>query len=148
MILTTLIIIHAHVPHPNVDRSVQCSTFDDITEIMTKHPKVVRHDITRDEAAKFFELKQIHHAIVVNEFGTFVGLISSWDIAVECARDDRAWPFIRSADGRFHHPQENGPSSPRSPAEQQGQGRARSNSHAFLDYIESIRDLTYTIDST
>ena len=127
-----------------------------VSEIMTKHPKVVRHDVTRDEAAKFFELKQIHHAIVVNEFGTFVGLISSWDIAVECARDDRAWPFIRSADGRFHHPnqgkdvqqQENGPSSPRSPAEQQGQGRARSNSHAFLDYIDSIRDLTYTIDST
>ena len=127
-----------------------------VSEIMTKHPKVVRHDVTRDEAAKFFELKQIHHAIVVNEFGTFVGLISSWDIAVECARDDRAWPFIRSADGRFHHPWKdvqqqgkgNGPSSPRSPAEQQGRGRARSNSHAFLDYIDSIRDLTYTIDST
>ena len=38
--------------------------------------------------------------------------------------------------------QENGPSSPRSPAEQQGQGRSRSNSHAFLDYVASIRDLT------
>mmetsp|Transcript_17053 Transcript_17053/g.28398 ORF Transcript_17053/g.28398 Transcript_17053/m.28398 type:complete len:206 (-) Transcript_17053:651-1268(-) len=127
-----------------------------VSEIMTKHPQVVRHDITRDEAAKFFELKQIHHAIAVNDFGTFVGLISTWDIAVECAKDGRAWPYIRSADGRFHHPQgkdlqlqENGPSSPRSPAEQQNQGRRpRSNSHAFLDYIDSIRDLTYTIDST
>lgn len=128
-----------------------------VFEIMTKNPQVVRDDISRDDAAKFFEAKKLHHALVLNEFGTFVGLISTWDIAVECAKDDRAWPFIRSADGRFHHPQGKdlrqqsngpGPASPRSPAEQQNQGRPRSNSHAFLDYIDSIRDLTYTIDST
>lgn len=118
-------------------------------EIMSKNPQVVRDNISRDDASKFFEAKGLHHALVTNEFGTFVGLISTWDIAVECAKDDRAWPYIRSPDGRFHHPNgkdlPQGPSSPRSPSEQ---GRARSDSHAFLDYIDSIRDLQYTIDST
>mmetsp|Transcript_40117 Transcript_40117/g.82518 ORF Transcript_40117/g.82518 Transcript_40117/m.82518 type:complete len:120 (-) Transcript_40117:1008-1367(-) len=119
---------------------------------MSKNPSVIRDNISKDDAAKFFEAKKIHHALVTNEFGTFVGLISTWDIAVESAKDDRAWPYIRNPDGRFHHPNEKdlpqsgGPSSPRSPAEEQGQGR--SNSHAFLDYIDSIRDLQYTVDST
>lgn len=40
--------------------------------------------------------------MVVNKDGDFKGLISSWDITVECARDDRAWPWNRQEDGKFH----------------------------------------------
>ena len=62
--------------------------------------------IDRDEAARILEQNHTHHVIVVdeNEDHGFLGLISSWDLAAECARDDRAWPWIRSEDGKFHNP--------------------------------------------
>jgi hypothetical protein len=47
-----------------------------------------------------------NHAIVVDENQHFQGLVSSWDIAKECAADDRSWPWNRSEDGRFHKPVE------------------------------------------
>ena len=45
---------------------------------------------------------QNHHALVMNKNAEFVGLISSWGITVECARDDRAWPWNRPEEGKFH----------------------------------------------
>jgi hypothetical protein len=42
--------------------------------------------------------------LVVDKNGEFRGLISSWDITVECARDDRAWPWNRQEGGKFFAP--------------------------------------------
>ena len=50
----------------------------------------------RDYAAAMFESQGHHHAVVVNEAGRFVGLINAWDIAAECARDTRAFPWLES----------------------------------------------------
>lgn len=66
-------------------------------------------NVDRDQAARILEQNHTHHIIVVNKDASddsphFVGLISSWDLSAECARDDRAWPWIRSEDGRFHNP--------------------------------------------
>jgi hypothetical protein len=47
-------------------------------------------------------IPQNHHAVVVDKEGEFKGLISSWDITAECARDDRAWPWNRQEGGKFH----------------------------------------------
>ena len=49
------------------------------------HP--ARPDMHRDDAAELLQREKIHHAVVVNEDGHFVGLFSSWDIARECALD-------------------------------------------------------------
>lgn len=56
---------------------------------------------SRDRAARVLEQNHMHHLIVVDEkqASKFVGLISSWDITSECAKDDRAWPWIRNAKG-------------------------------------------------
>ena len=58
----------------------------------------------RDHAAAMFERQGHHHAVVVNDHGEFVGLISAWDIAAECARDSRAWPWLRTDDGKMTKP--------------------------------------------
>jgi CBS domain containing-hemolysin-like protein len=61
--------------------------------------------VDRDRAARILEHNRTHHIIVLDDkTHNFVGLISSWDLTAECARDDRAWPWIRSEDGKFHNP--------------------------------------------
>jgi hypothetical protein len=42
--------------------------------------------------------------VVDEEHSHFVGIISSWDIATECAKDDRAWPYLRTENGQFPIP--------------------------------------------
>lgn len=60
-------------------------------------------NMTRDQAARILEKTHHHHIIVVDDqHEHFLGLVSSWDITVECAKDDRAWPWIRSQDGKVH----------------------------------------------
>ena len=60
---------------------------------------------SRDQAARLIATTRQHHAIVVDSHThEFVGLISAFDIAEQCAKDDSAWPWIRSEDGRFHKP--------------------------------------------
>lgn len=54
---------------------------------------------TRDDAAAFLEEHRIHHAVVMDQ-GQMVGLVSSWDIAAEVAKDGKAWPYFRTATGR------------------------------------------------
>ena len=62
-------------------------------------------NVSRDRAASMLEKNHFHHLIVTDEkHERFIGLISSWDITAECARDDRAWPWPRSEDGKFHKP--------------------------------------------
>jgi len=80
-----------------------------VKEIMTKEELLATctEHMSRDEAAKILEHNQNHHAIVIDpETKNFRGLLSSWDITVECAKDDRAWPWNRSEDGKFHKPSE------------------------------------------
>jgi CBS domain-containing protein len=44
-------------------------------------------EMSRDEAAEILQKHKIHHAVVQNVSGKFAGLLSSWDIARECALD-------------------------------------------------------------
>jgi len=73
-----------------------------VGSIMRKEFTKVLSNVDRDSAAKAFENTKSHHAVVVDKDGKFVGLISTWDIAAECARDSRAWPWTRTADGHVH----------------------------------------------
>ena len=51
----------------------------------TLHPATP--EMNRDEAADILQKHKIHHAVVQNKSGKFAGLLSSWDIARECALD-------------------------------------------------------------
>jgi CBS domain-containing protein len=67
-----------------------------VSDIMVADVKAVFENQPRDKAARVFETNKIHHAVVVGENGEFSGLISSLDIANECVKDDRAWPWNRA----------------------------------------------------
>jgi len=74
--------------------------------IMATNIRTVSPNANRDSVAKMLEHHQFHHALVVDEeTGEFMGMVSAWDIVVECARDARAWPFNRTVDGKIHSPQ-------------------------------------------
>jgi len=75
-----------------------------VSLIMKKELVKILDTVDRDEAAKTFERTGEHHVLVFDKNDKFVGFISSWDIASECAKDARAWPWTRSADGHFHRP--------------------------------------------
>ncbi|KAL3942488.1 MAG: hypothetical protein SGARI_000252 [Bacillariaceae sp.] len=78
-------------------------TLDDFAEeIMSRVLEACEEHMSRDQAARVMERNKNHHAIVMNKNAEFIGLVSSWDITVECARDDRAWPWNRPEDGKFH----------------------------------------------
>ena len=76
--------------------------------IMTHHQHhlaTCTPQMSRDQAAHILEQNHNHHAIVVvndDQQKRFVGILSSWDIVAECARDKRAWPWNRTEDGKFH----------------------------------------------
>ena len=109
-----------------------------VSEIMSGNLQTLRNNISRDQAAEFFEKSHTHHAVVVDSKGDFVGLISAWDVSTECAKDGKAWPWNRSEDGRFHKPNEvTTPGSPTS---------VRRDSHAFLEYIDSVREFPFMDD--
>ena len=60
----------------------------------------------RDQVARILEKNKTHHVIVVDEKHThFVGIVSTWDVAAECAKDNRAWPYLRSEDGKIPFPE-------------------------------------------
>ena len=58
-----------------------------VSQVMSTNLHPARPDMHRDDAAELLQREKIHHAVVVNEDGAFVGLFSSWDIARECAFD-------------------------------------------------------------
>lgn len=79
----------------------------------------------------------------------FVGLVSSWDIAVECARDDRAWPWNRPEGGKFQTKKEQEQAammgtSPTTPADEthisnvQGGERKSKLGDSFREYIDHL----------
>jgi hypothetical protein len=73
---------------------------------MSKNLQTCDVNLSRDGAAALLERNKTHHAIVVDGNLHFQGLISSWDIVSECAKDNKAYPWNRSPDGRFHKPDE------------------------------------------
>jgi len=64
--------------------------------------QVIQETQDRDKLASLLERNHRHHAIVVNKAGDWVGFVSAWDVVAECARDGRAWPWIRTPDGKIH----------------------------------------------
>lgn len=85
-----------------------------VKEIMTRDLLTCSETMNRDQAAAILEKNKNHHAIVVDDNQHFKGLVTAWDITVECARDDRAWPWNRSEDGKVHKPIETNPRQPAS----------------------------------
>lgn len=110
-----------------------------VKECMKTSMFAVHENESRDQAARTMEQNKIHHAIVINDDKAFVGLISSLDIVVEAVKDDRAHPWIRREDGKFHKPGES-PQSPRSAHEQ------RRQSQTYLDFVDSVRGLPFMDD--
>jgi len=81
----------------------QVALTDSVAKIMTQGCKTVVDTMQRDDVAKVIEENHFHHVVVVDEkTGDYVGLVSAWDVATECAKDARAWPYTRTADGRIH----------------------------------------------
>eukprot|EP01083_Nonionella_stella_P018847 52426_1 len=61
----------------------------------------------RDTVARILEKHHTHHVIVVDEaHSRFMGIVSSWDVAAECAKDNMAWPYLRGDDGKIQLPPE------------------------------------------
>lgn len=92
-IITKTDIVQAYHDNVSVDHKAQ--------EIMHTELEVCDENMNRDQAAHILERNKNHHAVVVDKNGEFRGLISSWDITAECARDDRAWPWNRQEGGKF-----------------------------------------------
>lgn len=109
-----------------------------LLSIMSSSLLTLDENLSRDDAADFFLKKKVHHAVVTDSKGKFVGIVSSWDVSAETAKDGKAWPYPRSEDGRFHKfdPAADAKADP-------AVCRPRRESHTFLDYIDSIRDLQY-----
>lgn len=118
-----------------------------VDDIMSKHLFCLNKDMHKDEAAKFFGRTHVHHAIVTNEHDDFVGLVSAYDIAADTANEDRAWPWIRSEDGKFHHPfHKSAATATAAVAAPESPTSVRRESHAFLDYIDSVRGMPFMDD--
>ena len=66
-----------------------------VKELMSQVLSCLKDTTSKDDAAKFLENERKHHAIVINNDGDFVGLISSWDVVADTAEDARAWPWNR-----------------------------------------------------
>lgn len=126
----------------------------EVQEIMTKTDDLVHchPNHSRDEAARILEQSKNHHALVMDPTTNhFLGMVSSWDITAECARDDRAWPWNRSEDGRFHPPMETTPTttvtqpttsptitSPRSSVYHPTAGGDPKLGDSFRDYVDNL----------
>jgi CBS domain-containing protein len=65
--------------------------YQKITMIMMTDIKTILDTDHRDQAAAFLDRNGFHHAVVVNKEGDFVGIISTWDIIEEVAKDANAW---------------------------------------------------------
>jgi CBS domain-containing protein len=121
-------------------------------EVMSKDLETCVETMDRDQAAKVLERNKNHHALVINKDGDFRGLISSWDITVEVAKDSRAWPFFRTEDGRIHNDKEKKGSvvaspdlgtSPTSTVEESHINSAKRQSHLGDSFRAMIDNLEY-----
>lgn len=106
--LGAVVVLHdhgnKHVPLGIVTKSDLLNAYKDhlglghpVKEIMSRHVETILESKTRDDAAEHFEKTKHHHVFVVNEDMQFVGLLTAWDVATQCARDNRAWPWTQEA---------------------------------------------------
>jgi CBS domain-containing protein len=111
-----------------------------VATIMGTNLMTIQENESGDAAAKKCETARVHHLLVLDDNGWFKGVVSSWDIAAECAKDARAWPWNRSPDGKFHMPNEKKDnSSTAAPDSPSAVATERQPSHSFLDMIDSLR---------
>jgi CBS domain-containing protein len=75
--------------------------FERVDLIAHRNVDAIPENSPRDHAAKLFQSKGHHHLFVVDKHNDFVGLISAWDVAAECAKDSRAWPWVRPIGDKF-----------------------------------------------
>mmetsp|Transcript_9479 Transcript_9479/g.33015 ORF Transcript_9479/g.33015 Transcript_9479/m.33015 type:complete len:146 (-) Transcript_9479:97-534(-) len=66
-----------------------------VSQVMSTTLFPLSCEASRDEAAEHLEQHHVHHAVIVDGSGAFVGVVSSWDVARECALDAKAWPWNR-----------------------------------------------------
>jgi CBS domain-containing protein len=64
-----------------------------VYEIMGTSIETILDTAPTGVAAEHFEEKKHRHAFVVDKNGTYVGIVTAYDIAVETARDNKAWPY-------------------------------------------------------
>eukprot|EP00529_Nitzschia_sp_RCC80_P036786 CAMPEP_0113440038 /NCGR_PEP_ID=MMETSP0014_2-20120614/352_1 /TAXON_ID=2857 /ORGANISM="Nitzschia sp." /LENGTH=193 /DNA_ID=CAMNT_0000330821 /DNA_START=497 /DNA_END=1081 /DNA_ORIENTATION=- /assembly_acc=CAM_ASM_000159 len=117
-----------------------------VDEVMSKDLETCVETMDRDDAAKVLERNQDHHALVINKNGDFCGLISSWDITTEVAKDSRAWPFLRPETGRIGSKKADSAdlgTSPTSTVEDSHISNAKRESHLGDSFRAMIDTLEY-----
>ena len=90
---------------------------DPCSKIMTPANKLETCKMTddKDKVASILASTHHHHVLVVDDTSQFVGLISSWDITAEDAKDSRAWPYLRGDNGEIDVKVATGARDPRAP---------------------------------
>ena len=72
-----------------------------VNEIMSTRIENVFDTSSKEAAAKHFQDTKHENAFVLNKEKEWVGMLNAIDIAVECVRDTKAWPWNREALSRF-----------------------------------------------
>lgn len=75
------------------DQGLDAKT-NSVYEIMGTQIETILDTSPTGVAAEHFENKKHRHAFVVDKDGTYVGIVTAYDIAVETARDNKAWPYV------------------------------------------------------
>lgn len=75
------------------EKGMDCKT-NTVSEIMGTTIETVLDTTPTGIAAEHFEEKKHRHAFVVDSAGDYVGIVTAYDIAVETARDNKAWPYV------------------------------------------------------
>ena len=90
---------------------------DPCSKIMTSANKLETCKMTddKDKVASILESTHHHHVLVLDNNSKFVGLVSSWDISTEDARDSRVWPYLRGDNGEIDVKIATGAGDPRAP---------------------------------
>lgn len=65
-----------------------------VSEVMGTNIETVLDTSSTGIAAEHFENTKHRHAFVVDKDGAYVGIVTAYDIAVETARDNKAWPYV------------------------------------------------------
>jgi CBS domain-containing protein len=65
-----------------------------VREVMGTVIETILDTDSKDKAAEHFDKTRHRHAFVVDKGGDFVGIVSALDIATECAKDNKAWPYM------------------------------------------------------
>jgi len=66
---------------------------DTVSAVMGTNFETILDTSPSGLAAEHFEKTKHRHAFVVDKEDNFVGIVTSYDIAVETAKDNRAWPY-------------------------------------------------------